>query len=173
METEELSEQEEEVRLGGATRFVFPLSFSVFGFTTERERENNVKKRCQWIKEQREKKKKKKTEIKILLLKKVLAWSGMKRMKDRSCCRQVHRQDQGDTTTVSTHPFNLRSHCSWLMWEKSCIRPSETLQGSKRNSRALRSCHIHPEQSNSAKTPCTARARSGVLLQQGGGPEES
>lgn len=38
METEELSEQEEEVRLGGATRFVFPLSFSVFGFTTERER---------------------------------------------------------------------------------------------------------------------------------------
>lgn len=60
METEELSEQEEEVRLGGATRFVFPLSLSVFGFTTERERENNVKKRCQWIKEQREKKKKKK-----------------------------------------------------------------------------------------------------------------
>lgn len=48
------------MRLGGATRFVFPLSLSVFGFTTERERENNVKKRCQWIKEQREKKKKKK-----------------------------------------------------------------------------------------------------------------
>lgn len=61
------------MRLGGATRFVFPLSLSVFGFTTERERENNVKKRCQWIKEQREKKKKKRTEIKILLLKKVLA----------------------------------------------------------------------------------------------------
>lgn len=36
LETEELSEQEEEVRLGEATCFVLPLSFS--------ERENNLKK---------------------------------------------------------------------------------------------------------------------------------